>query len=662
LRRKRLKQTEQGLGWRLGYRLDRFLSLHPATQLFFVLLAACFLTALFALAIHLADDSAPEARVRGFWPSMWWALTRMLDGGTVYNDTEAGVLRRLLGVSVTVFGLAAVAIVTGSFASSFSDRLRSLRAGTLPVFEHDHILVLGYNAHAGVVLRELATSGAAITIVIVADLDRDLVEESIREHLAGVAHRLVIIVRRGDPTTTATARRGAARKARAIVIVPSADAPSAADRAVLRALLAVRRVVARRRVPTLVEVSSAAGRDLLKLAAGDDQAIVLDARDVSARILAHAVRQKGVFDVARQILSLDKRSIYVHAPKGLTGKTFDEAHEALEGGVLIGLVRDGLPVLSPPGATVISPADRLLFFSDHAALPSAHGKLPDASAFLPPKDLATSREIRVIAIRHRPELGEVLEILSSSFSVACTTLVDPTHAGAARGCLSHAAHQKGVTLEVIEGDPLDQTRIAEALARPHDVVLLLAPDTAPMNAEAADADQLITLLQVRNVKRGPRDQRDRVVVEVRSPETAKLGAALASPDDFLVSRELVGMLLAQELHGLCEGRNDRDAWAGPFFDALLDAIGPSVELRPLDVYAKARHITFGELSARARKMGETAIGIRRSGERAVLLPRRDMRIDLLPSIRLVVLRGVPPTSHSLAPKAILDAASSTSPT
>jgi len=52
--------------------------------------------------------------------------------------------------------------------------------------------------------------------VILADQDRDLLEERVHEALDGMRHRLRIVVKRGDPTTTAAVRAIGARAARVI--------------------------------------------------------------------------------------------------------------------------------------------------------------------------------------------------------------------------------------------------------------------------------------------------------------------------------------------------------------------------------------------------------------------------------------------------------------
>src|SRR5262249_33613106 len=130
-------------GERLGYRIDRFLAMHPAVQLASVLGAISATALLFATGMRMIQGDQSQ----GVGEELWWTVTRMVDGGTVAGD--AGLFRRSVGMLITLVGLVAVAVLTGAFASGFAERLKAFRQGTLPIFERRHILVLGYNQHAG---------------------------------------------------------------------------------------------------------------------------------------------------------------------------------------------------------------------------------------------------------------------------------------------------------------------------------------------------------------------------------------------------------------------------------------------------------------------------------------------------------------------------------
>jgi hypothetical protein len=610
------RSPDQSLTNRLGYRIDRFLGLHPAVQLAAVLGVALVLAFLFGCTIYVLDAPSGGDGVRSLSEGIWWAITRLLDGGTVASDGRTGFLRQAFGIGVTLLGLVAVTVLTGAFASSFSDRLSGIRRGSLPVFERGHVLLLGWNAHAGVIVRELGRTGRRMRLVIVADKDRETIEESVREQLLGRKHRLDVVVRHGDPATVAAVRKAAARRARAVVILPDADVGHCHDRAALRSLLALERVLGDRgdRPHIIVEVASQSGREMVRLCEGAGRdVVVVEAHGVNARVLAQSVRQRGAFGVARAILSLDSLSIYHYAPALFTGLTFDDAHASIRSGILVGLLRAGAAVLSPPGSEVIGPEDQLLVFSDQdvrprlAGVPERRSRPSSSPLLVEPPPL-----LRLLILRVRPGLMEILELLDARGAVKATLLAPAEEIERAHEAMRVTSLHR-TSINFIVGDPLDGPTIDRVLAEPHDTALLLAPDVAASFASEADADQLISLLQLRR-RRAEKGAPTHAVVEVRSPE-ARLPREAGHQDDFILSREVVGMLLAREIYGI-------GVRGSSIYHEVLDAVNPSVELRPLALYASgAGEPTFAELAGAARRRGEVAIGVADDKGQARLLPR-----------------------------------------
>jgi hypothetical protein len=631
------RSPDQSLTNRLGYRIDRFLGLHPAVQLAAALSVALVLAFFFGFLIFALDGRGrgDEGGVRSLPEGIWWAITRLLDGGTVAGDGRTGFFRQVFGIGVTLLGLVIVTVLTGAFASSFSDRLSSIRRGSLPVFERGHVLLLGWNAHAGVIVRELGRTGKRMRLVIVADKDRETIEESVREQLVGRKHRLDVVVRHGDPATVAAVRKAAARRARAVVILPESEVGHCHDRAALRSLLALERVLGDReeRPHIIVEVASQSGREMVRLCEGAGRdVVVVEAHGVNARILAQSVRQRGAFGVARAILSLDSLSIYHYLPGLFTGLTFDDAHASVRTGILIGLLRGGAPMLSPPGEELIGPTDQLLVFSDQDVRPRMAGAperrarsstVPLAAEPLPP--------LRLLILRVRPGLTEILTLLDARGPVHATLLASADDVARARDAVRAAALRR-TEINFVVGDPLDASAIDRALATPHDTALLLAPDVGASFAAEADADQLISLLQLRRRRDGD-GAPVRAVIEVRSPE-ARLPRDGGHQDDFILSREMVGMLLAREIYGI-------GLRGSSIYHEVLDAVNPSVELRPLALYAAgASESTFAELCVVARRRGEVAIGIADDKGQPHLLPEFDDRFRVSRSY-LVVLSSAP---------------------
>jgi hypothetical protein len=285
----------------------------------------------------------------------------------------------------------------------------------------------------------------------------------------------------------------------------------------------------------------------------------------------------------------------------------------------------------------VKEGDRLLVFSDDNREPLLTGKLPDvhdsveavaATARL------TARKLDVLVVRYRPELAAILRSLETHCVCRVTVLAPAAQIAEAQALLDGLALHT-TRVELVPGDPLDADSIERVLSKHPDVALLLAPDVGPAAVAEADADQLITLLQVRRIqtqKRAP----IRTVVEVRSPETERL-AGPGDPSDFILAREIEGMLLAQELHALCLNRT-AGAWLGTVYQHMLESLAAAIELRPMALYAgELTQPTFAHLAAVARRRGQIAVGVSLPGEGLLLLPERSKRFERGHGAKVVVL-------------------------
>jgi hypothetical protein len=236
-------------------------------------------------------------------------------------------------------------------------------------------------------------------------------------------------------------------------------------------------------------------------------------------------------------------------------------------------------------------------------------------------------------MRYRPDLAELLRFLDDCGESRVAVSVPPAEVSPVREALG-AVRLSRTTIEVIAGDPLDGADVDRVLEQRRDVVLLLAPEVSAAEVADADADQLITLLHLRRAGSAA----PRAVVEIRSQETRQLTHPIPHREDFLLKRETVGMLLSQELHAICLER--AGAWIGPMYHALLEAIGPSIELRPLAAYAgDSDRPSFGHIVAIARRRGQVAIGVAVEGAPPLLLPAREARFDRCARVVLIEARA-----------------------
>jgi hypothetical protein len=185
-----------------------------------------------------------------------------------------------------------------------------------------------------------------------------------------------------------------------------------------------------------------------------------------------------------------------------------------------------------------------------------------------------------------------------------------------------------------EGDTTDREAL-DGLNIPdyQHVIVLSASDT--LNASEADARTLVTLLHLRDISERTNSTFTIVseMLDVRDRDLAEVTRA----DDFIVSNQLVSLMLAQ----VSENRH-----LSAVFASLFDPEGSEIYLKPIEDYVQTGvQLNFYTLLEAAKRRGETAIGYRRrefsrSPEKAygvVLNPDKSKSINFATGDKIIVL-------------------------
>lgn len=599
----------------VAYRADQFLTLPPLVQILVVLGGTGLVILSFAVALGVFFPSGPDT---SFGDRVWWAITLFSDGGTMAASPSN---QRVLALAVTFSGILSLSFLTAAFASKMSARIDELKSGRSPVVEDRHILILGFDSKVTFLARELARSGQRLTVVVMADRERDKIEHALRLARRVPHNRARFVSRTGDPRSELALLRVSADRARSIVVVPPSNL--ADDETVhwaLSTLLAVRRVVGPTfRGHVVVEARYADAQRVIDLAAEHDvagpgalEAEVIASDDVIARILAQSARQEGVYHALREMLSFVGSELYLERPpSALVGKTFDEAHAALDGGVLLGIHRGrGATFLAPRAGApiVVAKKDRLVVLSERRRSYRTSGALPSIAASVRPVPFETRPE-RVLVIGFNRTLerlvleldailakGSLVRILCCPLRTPITRVLERLRPRVANVELQHDGRRPIdiATAHATEDDGAPSGRPLD-LADTDAVVILGCEDD---NDDNGDASALSTLLSLRRrILRG-KETVERVVTEVRDLRSA--GYVTGRAKDLLVSSDVVAMLLAQAAL--------EPSLAGVYKE-LLSPAGAEVFVRPRDLYVGDRDATFADVMAAARARGEVALGL-----------------------------------------------------
>jgi hypothetical protein len=162
----------------------------------------------------------------------------------------------------------------------------------------------------------------------------------------------------------------------------------------------------------------------------------------------------------------------------------------------------------------------------------------------------------------------------------------------------------------------------------HNVILLSDDKSDPLTA---DSRVLVTLLHLRDIL-ATRGHTGSIVSEMRDDRDRAL-AQLTKADDFVVSEQLVSLLLTQ----ISENRSLESV-----FNDLFDPEGAEIYIRPATYYLRpTTGHTFATAVEAARRRGDVAIGYRMAdpGESHGIVLNPDKELPMPAIDRLIVLSG-----------------------
>lgn len=630
----------QRISWgaRLRYMFDKSMSAGPIALIGWLAVLSLVVIIVAGAVIALLRITPDGGEGLNFVEAMWASLMRTLDAGTMGGDT--GWTFRIVMLAVTIGGIFIVSTLIGVLSSGIEAKLDELRKGRSQVLEEDHTIILNWSPSIFDIVSELVVANRSRRrprIVIMAARDKVEMEDEINAKVADLGNTR-IICRSGDPTDLYDLSLVSPQQARSIIVLsPQGEEGTAegdADSQVIKTILALVNDPRRRAAPYRIaaEIRDAKNAEVARVVGGQEAQLVL-ADDLIARIVVHSSRQSGLSAVYSELLDFDGCEIYTLEQPGLTGNTFGDALMAYESSTLIGLVTsDGQVSLNPQGDTIIGAGAKAVLIAeddaairivttgisvDTTALRAARPRPPAAERVL---ILGWNRRAAIIAY----ELSRYVAPGSLLTIAADTPDLDDVVAG-----LSIASGN--LTVEYGHIDTTDRTAL-EGLDIPgYDHVLVLGYSDL-LGPQPTDTRTLVTLLHLRKIADAAGVHVNVVseMVDVRNRELAEVTRA----DDFVVSNKLVSLMLAQA----SENEN-----LAAIFDDLLDEEGSEIYMRPVEDYvALDVPVNFYTVTEAARSRGEVAMGYHcpRPGAAAngiVVNPAKTATVSYQTGDRLIVL-------------------------
>ncbi len=584
------------------YAFDTMMSRGTAGLIFWLGVLSAILIVLFSLII-MATGTAPDGE--GFPTLLWMSLMRTMDPGTIGGDA-GGVGFLLSMLLVTFSGIFIFSTLIGILTTGLEARLDSLRKGKSRVVETGHTVILGWSEQVFTIISELSIANENQKnpcISIMADKDKIEMEEEIKDKVENLRNTRVVC-RTGRPVVPGDLERISLHTSKSIIILsPDCDNP---DPEVIKIMLAITGGSKMREKPVHM-VALISNPDNIQAAkiVGGEQAEVILAGDIIARMAAQTCLQSGLSLVYQELLDYDGDEIYFQKEPLLTGKTFAEALLMYETSSIIGLKPDNAPaILNPPMDTVISSHDSVIAVSedDDTVVPSGKVDIQTqlSAIYHLPDEESTSRRIVMLGWNWRApiiirELSNYLQRDSSLTLVADDSLCEP----------ELPLSLKNLSINYIPGNTTDRSVLEALSIEQYDHIILLSySDT--LDVQTADSSTLMTLLHIRDIgqKIGHHFS---MISEMRDVRNRNL-AQIAGADDYIVSDQILSLLLTQ----ISENKD-----LSTLFWDLFDPEGSEIYLKPVKRYVSCTEpVNFYTVVQSASELNEIAFGYRITSQKS----------------------------------------------
>ncbi len=603
-------RAEGSLGGKLRYKFDTALSKGPSvviTWLGLITLSVIVFAAIVLSVFRLTGVNG-GAKKLGVPEAFWQSLVRVLDSGSFASDS--GWPTRIVVLLITISGIFIAGSLIGLIANAVDQQIEELRKGRSKVIETDHTLILGWSPRVAAIVSELVIANESrkqAAVVIVADVDKTVMEESLRDAVPD-SKTTRIVCRRGETWVAKNLDLANLNGARSVVIVGDGN-----DTMVVKTLLAIRATRAAEGLDDMAahivaEVVNNDTAQSLKSLLGD-RLVTVSSDAVVAELTAQACRQRGLSGVFRELLDFDGDELYFAPFPELVGKTYAETQMSFEKCAVIGVLGvDARVVLNPPPDSVFQAGEQLIAVVEDDSLYNV-APIAATPAIMVTEQPVISAQPRRIVVAGWSDLGprvvsELDEFLDNRTTIE--VMLDPALVDVAR--IRESLSTKNVSLEVSELGGGPEFIAAHAARRSFHEVIVLGYRKA-LSDDDADARTLLTLLAFNQVRQSEDVGEVRIVAEMLDQRNAPLAEA-TGVDDFVVSDELTSLMLAQ----LSERQE-----LSQVFDDLFDRTGCSIELRPAPLYGAQLATTFADIVATASSMGQSAIGFRRADSGQVVV-------------------------------------------
>lgn len=534
--------------------------------------------------------------------SIWVNMIHVLDPGVVGNHMENWPFRTFM-LLVTLLGLVIVSTLIGLISNGILSKIDDLRKGRSFVIETDHVLILGWSSKIFTIISEIVIANENQkrgVIVILADMDKVLMEDEIRDKVGNTANTAVIC-RTGNPIDVHDLYIANPFDTKSIIILDKDNENS--DSQIIKTIVAIVTNPERRKAPYHItaEMENKKNLEVAKMVGKDEVELILS-DEIISRIMVQTSRQSGLSVVYIELMDFGGDEIYFAEEDSLVGKTFREVLFAYEDSAIMGLqFADGSVEINPPMDTIFKQGDRVIGITedDDTLVPNSPQLKNLEENQIVYTEPAEEKEEKILIVGWNNRARYIIKELDYYVPKGSHVRVVSKFDDAGKIISKLAKTTENIVLEFEVTDTTDrETLQAMDLGQYDYIILLCYQNYYPI--QEADAQTLITLLHLRNFteKYGITYKIVSEMLDIRNRQLADITSA----DDFIVSDKLISLLMSQVAENKFLMR---------VFEDLFDADGSEIYIKPAKEYVKiGEPLNFYTILESAARKNEVAIGYR----------------------------------------------------
>lgn len=597
------------------------------TSLLFVFLLSLIAYIYLALNPLVLENYANARSIEGLnsiGTAFWYTFHHVIAPGNALElIIESPIFIFAVMIVATLWGIIVFSLIISFISSAFNDKLESLRRGRNPVIESDHTLILDFNDSVPILIGEFIEANETKrkkVIVILSEKDPVEVLREIQSQVPNMKS-VKIIVRMGNPTRKEDLEMVSASTARSVIITTQNDIH------VIKQILALKKTSLFKHSPSsfiVVMIQDTHILDVVKRI-GEGRIEVIFLEELKSKVFARSCLHPGLSHVYKRIFSFVGNEIYLDIKPEFLGKTFSELCEYIEGGYIIGILKDGNPKINPPLDMSVEHGDKIIILAETIGNYefSTHKHQSFKSSFRDQPYVDTPK--KVLGIGFNTNVPEIISDMEKYLGEKSDLTILVPDEQARIGLEESFNEVSKFKHQVVVGNTYSQEILSEFHYETYDTVALFSNDNSKL--ESTDDETLLTLLHLQEFKQKTPNFPS-IVVDLKENKSVDT-LEYVDVDDFIVSNILISKLMAQV---------SEDRYLYSIIKELVSDYGQEFYLKRTSEYIVPGHTyPVYALVRAALNKNEVFIGYKKDDEPVVLNPSKYEMLEVTEKDRIIVV-------------------------